>query len=917
MNVVHIPHSSCGDTGGSVVGAQLYAPPPCGQNPDFLRHINARNGKILAFLTVLSLATYHGVIHLFYGIETCRWILSDGRFQGDHVWQPYGCMLHTYSNAEARMCLRYVSYWGGRTHVVFIGDSRVRQLYYSFVRQSRPYKAGEDQQVDPPAHHDLFYEEPKLRTRVDFYWQPVANGSMYAVYDRWLGAGDRWSRKERAREPPPTILISASASWTIKQSNGSLDALDDYRRNLSGVAVLMDKLSKAGTQVLWVLQDPVDNDKFEASRKMITNRMLDLYNEASLEAFSYTDVQIFSAVKHIASGYYDREQYRLWDGLHTSNFTVDYAIQLLYNMYCNGKMRWEDCTCCAQPEALTTLQKVTMACFGVIFTVATILFVRNHSLCHRLQRNQRGHYQRYVPLHHHHSHSRPNGELTRLANSLSKLGLIMVYFMICDRTDFFLKENKYFTQLNFFLPICYVFALGLFFTEDVKTEERRNSKEMLVPDVNSDVKHEKKNGDASVGLLFGEPSSGTAARTQQPRANGVDGHEVGFASGERRDDVSAVDGHAGTILHRRQTQEWKGWMQLVLLIYHMTGASKIIPIYMHVRVLVTSYLFLTGYNHFSHFWAGGDASVFRLARVAFRLNLLVFVLCLSMNRPYQFYYFVPLVTFCTLLVHVVMVLPPRVTAASADQNPVQYLYMVLKLVALFLAITILYMSQVLFEKIFLMPPWKALFVTSPSENVREWYFRWKIDRYSTPCGMLFAFLLHTAKRHGLLIDLPNENVVRSRLAMAFLTLASGLALLGATVFAFHCGEKPACNEVHPYVSWLPIVAYITLRNAYGSVRAKYSALFAWFGELSLELFVCQYHVWLSAGTHGVLVLIPNYPVLNVCITSFILVSIAHEVKQLTAYLTRYAVPQDGRKLLRNVIILLIILLPIGIHDKML
>ena len=60
-----------------------------------------------------------------------------------------------------------------------------------------------------------------------------------------------------------------------------------------------------------MLQDPVDNDKFDSSRKMITNRMLDLYNEAALEAFSYSDVQIFSAIKHIASGYYDREQYRM------------------------------------------------------------------------------------------------------------------------------------------------------------------------------------------------------------------------------------------------------------------------------------------------------------------------------------------------------------------------------------------------------------------------------------------------------------------------------------------------------------------------------------------------------------------------------------------------------------------------------
>jgi len=31
------------------------------------------------------------------GNDSCKWLLSDGRFPGYSVWQPYGCMIHKYT----------------------------------------------------------------------------------------------------------------------------------------------------------------------------------------------------------------------------------------------------------------------------------------------------------------------------------------------------------------------------------------------------------------------------------------------------------------------------------------------------------------------------------------------------------------------------------------------------------------------------------------------------------------------------------------------------------------------------------------------------------------------------------------------------------------------------------------------------
>lgn len=249
-------------------------------------------------------------------------------------------------------------------------------------------------------------------------------------------------------------------------------------------------------------------------------------------------------------------------------------------------------------------------------------------------------YTFYVPLRRQTPNSTANAIMNDLSTPLfaiSTLAIIMAYFYLCDRTNFFMKENKYYSEFSFWIPLGYVLVLGLFFTE-----ESRFTK----------------------------------------------------------------------VLHRDQTDELKGWMQLVILIYHLTGADCITPIYMQIKVLISAYLFLSGYNHFSYMWHTGNAGLTRFLQILFRLNFMTIVLCLCMNRPYQFYYFVPLISFWFVIIYFVLALPPQITSSNVDSNPYKYLYLVLKFIGLSIVITIFYMSEVFFERIFVTRPWKALFVTT-------------------------------------------------------------------------------------------------------------------------------------------------------------------------------------------------------------
>lgn len=84
-----------------------------------------------------------------------------------------------------------------------------------------------------------------------------------------------------------------------------------------------------------------------------------------------------------------------------------------------------------------------------------------------------------------------------------------------------------------------------------------------------------------------------------------------------------------------------------------------------------------------------------------------------------------------------------------------------------------------------------------------------------------------------------------------ITLSLGL-LSGFCLLTRRSPDKEDYNWWQPYISFIPILSFITLRNSHRLLRNHHSELFAWLGRCSLETYVLQYHIWLAGDTTGLL-----------------------------------------------------------------
>ncbi|KAG0479745.1 hypothetical protein HPP92_010603 [Vanilla planifolia] len=114
-------------------------------------------------------------------------------------------------------------------------------------------------------------------------------------------------------------------------------------------------------------------------------------------------------------------------------------------------------------------------------------------------------------------------------------------------------------------------------------------------------------------------------------------------------DCSTLSGKVTMYLNRHQTEEWKGWMQVLFLMYHYFAAKEI---YNAIRIFIAAYVWMTGFGNFSYYYVRKDFSVTRFAQMMWRLNFFVAFCCIVLDNHYMLYYICPMHTFFTLMVYI-------------------------------------------------------------------------------------------------------------------------------------------------------------------------------------------------------------------------------------------------------------------------
>jgi len=322
------------------------------------------------------------------------------------------------------------------------------------------------------------------------------------------------------------------------------------------------------------------------------------------------------------------------------------------------------------------------------------------------------------------------------------------------------------------------------------------------------------------------------------------------------------------LLSRAQTEEWKGWMQFAFIMYHY---YRMYSVYNEIRVFVSAYVWMTGFGNFLYFDKKKDFSLERAVSMWIRINYFPLLLSFSINVKLELYYVVPLHTagfFVTMATCYVSHLLEKPTGWSSTKRNLA-------------AIVICLLVHILFYETPLVDLLKVF--------GDEYHFRFQSDKYSAWVGIVSGFVWFKFKEYMQWCYNVESQQWPQQVAMWGQRLGGlGLIFMWYTLFG-HIQDKFTYNPIHPYVFWLPVAGWLMLRNSSKYLCELHAGALEFFGRITLETYVLQFHVFMCNKVQHIPVVIPNsgsdgpllLKTLNMLLCGTIFVALAFWARQIT------------------------------------
>ena len=279
-----------------------------------------------------------------------------------------------------------------------------------------------------------------------------------------------------------------------------------------------------------------------------------------------------------------------------------------------------------------------------------------------------------------------------------------------------------------------------------------------------------------------------------------------------------------------------------------------------------------------------------------RLNFLVIVICFTVNNEYMLYYICVMHTYWFLSVYAMMAILPTWNQHRLLM-PIKFLAYAVANAAIF---DIPGAAEVVFR-----PLWFIFgFHDGRFPIMHEWSFRGGLDHWACFVGTLCAynypyfetFLNYLDRKSSTWPELSVKRLLRY--VIASLSICS----LVGWYFAFMQRDKYEYNRLHPYSSPLPIIAFIIIRNIHPKLRSYHLGLLSWLGKITLETYLSQLHIYLQSNAKHLIEYIPGYPLLNFCLATIVYLCISHALFNITLGLSSYLLPQDLRRIGKNIVL---------------